>query len=51
MKYIHTESFCLMDTARLVATVDLPTPPLPEKITITFLTPAIGIFLGKPRAA
>lgn len=35
----------------LPAVVDLPTPPLPEATTTTFLTPAIGIFLGKPRCA
>jgi hypothetical protein len=35
----------------LPAVVDLPTPPFPEATTTTFLTPAIGIFLGKPRWA
>lgn len=35
----------------LPAVVDLPTPPLPEATTTTFLTPLIGIFLGNPRCA
>ena len=29
-------------TARLAATVDLPTPPLPEATAIVFFTPGIG---------
>ena len=30
--------------ARLVETVDLPTPPLPEATAMTCLTPAMGFF-------
>jgi hypothetical protein len=33
----------------LIAVDDFPTPPLPEATTITFLTPAIGNFVGSPR--
>lgn len=31
-------------TARLTATVDFPTPPLPDATTIMFLIPSMGIF-------
>ena len=30
--------------------VDFPTPPLPDATTITFLTPDIGVCLGRPLA-
>jgi hypothetical protein len=33
-----------MAMARLAATVDLPTPPLPEATTMMFLTPSLGFF-------
>lgn len=35
----------------LPAVVDFPTPPLPDATAITFLTPAMGAFLGRPRCA
>ena len=35
--YTATSSYIRGDIARLTVTVDLPTPPLPEPITIIFL--------------
>ena len=34
--------------ARFTATVDLPTPPLPEETAIVFLTPGMGFLGGSP---
>src|SRR4051794_38470149 len=36
------------DTAILTATVDLPTPPLPEATAIVFFTPGIGCASERP---
>ena len=35
-------------SSEIPAVVDLPTPPFPEATTNTWLTPAMGHFLGRP---
>ena len=47
---MRDENFAAFLEIFIPEVVDLPTPPLPEATTITCLTPAIGLFFGRPRA-
>ena len=43
--WYDTLYYCILNEP---ATVDLPTPPLPEATRMTFFTPSIGFLTGKP---